>query len=187
MKARGLDDYVTLGRSGLQVSPICLGAMMFGQKLGWGTTDEESKFCGNMFPADPNGGGAGRKSLVAACHESLRRLQTEYIDLYWMHARDPNTPIHETVRALDDLVRAAWLEGALGEKTYAVVDELICICGEAGTTPAAVDLAWVLGRPGVTSTLIGARTTQQLEPNLGALTVTRSVAQVHRIDVSIRA
>jgi aryl-alcohol dehydrogenase-like predicted oxidoreductase len=229
-----------------------------------------TKFCGNMFPADPNGGGAGRKSLVAACHESLRRLQTDYIDLYWMHAWDPNTPIEETVRALDDLVRAgkvrylgfsdtpawklaqaqtiaqlrgytpivglqveysllerasegelipaaqelglgvmpwsplkngalsgkytrenagkqkgdrgAWLEGALGEKTYDIVDELIRIAGEAGTTPAAVALAWVCGKPGVTSTLIGARTTQQLEQNLGALSVMLSPAQVQRLD-----
>jgi aryl-alcohol dehydrogenase-like predicted oxidoreductase len=65
-----------------------------------------TKFYGNLFPGDPNGGGASRKSLVAACHESLRRLQTDYIDLYWMHAWDRHTPIEETLRALDDLVRA---------------------------------------------------------------------------------
>jgi aryl-alcohol dehydrogenase-like predicted oxidoreductase len=64
-----------------------------------------TKFFGNLYPHDPNGGGAGRKSLIAACEQSLRRLQTDYIDLYWMHCYDKHTPIEETMRALDDLVR----------------------------------------------------------------------------------
>jgi aryl-alcohol dehydrogenase-like predicted oxidoreductase len=149
-----LDQYVTLGRSGLRVSPLCLGAMTFGEDLGWGTSVEESqqiidryielggnfidtanfytrshsekiigdhigrhparrdrlviatKFSGNLYPGDPNGGGAGRKSLINACENSLRRLQTDYIDLYWLHMWDANTPIDETMAALDDLVRA---------------------------------------------------------------------------------
>ena len=149
-----LDHYVTLGRSGLRVSPLCLGAMTFGEDLGWGSTVEESeqiidryvdlggnfidtanfytkshsekiigdhigryparrdrlviatKFSGNLYPGDPNGGGSGRKSLIAACENSLRRLQTDYIDLYWLHIWDANTPIEETMAALDDLVRA---------------------------------------------------------------------------------
>ena len=110
-----LDHYVTLGRSGLRVSPMCLGAMTFGEDLGWGTSVEESvqimdryielggnfidtanfytkshsekiigdhvgrhaarrdrlviatKFSGNLYPGDPNGGGSGRKSIVDAC------------------------------------------------------------------------------------------------------------------------
>ncbi|HKO90832.1 MAG TPA: aldo/keto reductase [Polyangiaceae bacterium] len=149
-----LDHYVTLGRSGLRVSPLCLGAMTFGEDLGWGSSVEESqsildrfielggnfidtanfytrshsekiigdhigryparrdrlviatKFSGNLYPGDPNGGGSGRKAIVAACENSLRRLQTDYIDLYWLHAWDANTPIQETMAALDDLVRA---------------------------------------------------------------------------------
>jgi aryl-alcohol dehydrogenase-like predicted oxidoreductase len=149
-----LDHYVTLGRSGLRVSPLCLGAMTFGEDLGWGSSVEESqqimdryiaaggnfidtanfytkshsekiigdhvgrhpakrdrlviatKFSGNLFPGDPNGGGSSRKSIVAACDESLRRLQTDYIDLYWLHNWDMHTPIDETMSALDDLVRA---------------------------------------------------------------------------------
>jgi aryl-alcohol dehydrogenase-like predicted oxidoreductase len=149
-----LDHYVTLGRSGLRVSPFCLGAMTFGEDLGWGTSVEESqriidrfverggnfidtanfytkshsekvigdhigrhparrdrlviatKFSGNLYPGDPNGGGSGRKSIVAACEQSLRRLQTDYIDLYWLHNWDVHTPIDETMAALDDLVRA---------------------------------------------------------------------------------
>jgi aryl-alcohol dehydrogenase-like predicted oxidoreductase len=149
-----LDKYVTLGRSGLRVSPLCLGAMTFGEDLGWGSSVEESqqiidrflelggnfidtanfytkshsekiigdhigrhaarrdrlviatKFSGNLYPGDPNGGGSGRKSIVAACENSLRRLQTDYIDLYWLHNWDKHTPIDETMAALDDLVRA---------------------------------------------------------------------------------
>ena len=149
-----LDHYVTLGRSGLRVSPLCLGAMTFGEDLGWGSSVEESqqiidryielggnfidtanfytkshsekiigdhvgrhparrdrlviatKFSGNLYPGDPNGGGSGRKSIVGACENSLRRLQTDYIDLYWLHNWDVHTPIDETMAALDDLVRA---------------------------------------------------------------------------------
>ena len=41
-----------------------------------------TKFSGNLYPGDPNGGGSGRKSLINACENSLRRLQTDYIDLY---------------------------------------------------------------------------------------------------------
>jgi len=149
-----LDHYVTLGRSGLRVSPLCLGTMTFGEDFGWGSSVEESqhildrfielggnfidtanfytkshsekiigdhvgrhsarrdrlviatKFSGNLYLGDPNGGGSGRKSVVAACENSLRRLQTDYIDLYWLHNWDVHTPIEETLSTLDDLVRA---------------------------------------------------------------------------------
>ncbi|MEV4992878.1 aldo/keto reductase [Streptomyces niveus] len=150
-----LDQYVTLGRSGLRVSPFALGAMTFGEDPGSaGTSVEESekilatyldqggnfidtanfytnghsekilgdylaahpgrrsrvvlasKFFFNMHPGDPNGGGAGRGSIVSQLDESLRRLGTDYLDLYWLHNWDRNTPIEETMRTLDDLVRA---------------------------------------------------------------------------------
>ncbi|HEX3589289.1 MAG TPA: aldo/keto reductase [Pseudonocardiaceae bacterium] len=150
-----LDHYVTLGRSGLRVSPFALGAMTFGEDPpGAGCSVEESekilasyldrggnfidtanfytnghsetilgdwfaahpgarehvvlasKFFTNFHPGDPNGGGAGRKSIVAQLDETLRRMRTDYLDLYWLHNWDRNTPIEETMRALDDLVRA---------------------------------------------------------------------------------
>jgi aryl-alcohol dehydrogenase-like predicted oxidoreductase len=65
-----------------------------------------TKFSGNLYPGDPNGAGSGRKAIVDACENSLRRLQTDYIDLYWLHNWDVYTPIDETMAALDDLVRA---------------------------------------------------------------------------------
>jgi aryl-alcohol dehydrogenase-like predicted oxidoreductase len=302
-----LDHFVTLGRSGLRVSPFCLGAMTFGQDWGFGSTPEESariidgyldrggnfidtanvytkghsekiigdhlgkatskrqrtviatKFFGSMLTGDPNSGGSGRKAIAAACDELLRRLQTDFIDLYWMHCWDKKTPIEETLRALDDLVaagkvryigfsdtpawkaveaqmiakfrgwvplialqleysllertiegelvpmalehglgitpwsplksgvlsgkytranagqvkadRGEWATSALTEKAYAVIDELIKISGELESTPARVALAWVQRRPGVASTIIGARTLKQLEDNLAALDV----------------
>ena len=302
-----LTDYRTLGRSGLRVSPFCLGAMTFGEDWGWGAPVAESeallsrfierggnfidtangytkghseaiigdffarsgrrdraviatKFSTNMYVGDPNGGGASRKTIIESCEQSLRRLKTDYIDLYWMHFWDPNTPIDETMRALDDLVRAgkvryigvsdtpAWkvaqaqvlaqfhgwspfaglqieysliertvegelvpmaLELGLGitpwsplrggvlsgkytranaaqanpdrgdrvkafftERNLTIIDELIRIAGERGTSPAGVALAWVQSRPGVTSTIIGARRLDQLDQNLTALDLT---------------
>jgi aryl-alcohol dehydrogenase-like predicted oxidoreductase len=65
-----------------------------------------TKFGGTLHPADPNGGGAGRKAIYTQLEESLRRLKTDYIDLYWMHQWDRHTPIEETLSTLDDLVRA---------------------------------------------------------------------------------
>src|SRR5882672_3024235 len=61
----------------------------------------------NSFPgADPNAAGNHRKSMVQAVEASLKRLRTDYIDLYWVHIWDQITPVEEVMRGLDDLVRA---------------------------------------------------------------------------------
>ena len=65
-----------------------------------------TKFCGNLRSGDPNAGGASRKSILQNLDESLRRLRTDFVDLYWMHFNDPHTPMDETMHALDDAVRA---------------------------------------------------------------------------------
>jgi 1-deoxyxylulose-5-phosphate synthase len=64
-----------------------------------------TKCRGRMGPG-PNDEGLSRRHIIKACEDSLRRLQTDYIDLYQAHAPDPETPIEETLRAFDDLVRS---------------------------------------------------------------------------------
>ncbi|MEV7239019.1 aldo/keto reductase [Streptomyces sp. NPDC051020] len=307
-----LDSYVTLGRSGLRISPFTLGTMTFGEDHGWGTSPDESKdilaaylerggnsidtaniytnghsekiigdyfagkgslrdrvvigtkFFGNLHEKDPNGGGAGRKGIVQQLENSLRRLKTDYVDIYWLHNFDPATPVEETMRTLDDLVAGgkvryigfsdvpAWrtaeaatlaqlrgwapiialqLEYSMLERTsegeliplaqakgmgvlpwsplksgflsgkysstrtgpvdttrsamvgtpsqsdYVVIDALNEIAAEAGASPAAVALNWVHSRPGITSTLVGARRLAQLTANLDAFAVTLTDAQ----------
>jgi aryl-alcohol dehydrogenase-like predicted oxidoreductase len=146
-------EHVRLGRSGLQVSRLCLGTMTFGLQsdeatgvavmdkaaeagvdffdtsdaypLGGdlttrGRTEEiigrwlpgkrdqiiiATKCFASMGPS-PMDGGNSRKHIMAAVEGSLRRLGTDYIDLYQLHGYDRNTPIDETLSALDDLVHS---------------------------------------------------------------------------------
>ncbi|MDQ3645705.1 MAG: aldo/keto reductase [Actinomycetota bacterium] len=65
-----------------------------------------TKYVLNTRPADPNGGGSHRKNMVQALETSLKRLGTDYIDVYWVHIWDAFTPVEEVVRALDDMVRS---------------------------------------------------------------------------------
>lgn len=66
-----------------------------------------TKFSFNAFkPNDPNGGGNHRKHMMEALNASLKRLGTDYVDLYWMHVWDELTPVEEVMRAFDDMVRA---------------------------------------------------------------------------------
>jgi aryl-alcohol dehydrogenase-like predicted oxidoreductase len=146
-----LNQYRLLGRSGLRVSPLCLGTMTFGEDWGWGAGKEDSRkmvdayaeaggnfidtaniytngtsetFLGEILEGrrdqfvlatkftlstrlgDPNAGGNHRKNIHQSLEASLKRLRTDYIDLYWLHAWDGLTPVEETMRALDDAVKA---------------------------------------------------------------------------------
>lgn len=65
-----------------------------------------TKYTLSTNPKDPNASGNHRKNLMQALEASLKRMKTEYIDLYWVHAWDFFTPIEEIMRALDDMVRA---------------------------------------------------------------------------------
>jgi aryl-alcohol dehydrogenase-like predicted oxidoreductase len=141
-------DYRNLGRTGVKVSRLCLGTMMFGRSTGEAdslriishaldnginfvdTADayaagESERILGKalrqfgrqrvvvatkgFFPLDRddvNARGLSRRHLVRACEDSLQRLGTDWIDLYQLHRPQADIPIDETLRALDDLVRA---------------------------------------------------------------------------------
>jgi aryl-alcohol dehydrogenase-like predicted oxidoreductase len=150
-KLTELNHYRLLGRSGLRVSPLCLGTMNFGTDWNFGADKEESRRIFNLYVdrggnfidtannytngtsetfvgefigslreqlvlatkytlntrrGDPNAGGNHRKNMIQSVEASLKRLKTDYIDLYWLHCWEFRTPIEEIMRALDDLVRA---------------------------------------------------------------------------------
>jgi aryl-alcohol dehydrogenase-like predicted oxidoreductase len=311
-------EYRKLGRTGLKVSPLCLGAMMFGQRgnpdhadcvriirraldaginfidtanvYSHGESEEivgeairgcrdevvlATKVHGAMGPG-PNDRGNSRVHILREVENSLRRLQTDYIDLYQIHRPDPDTPIEETLRALDDLVHSGkvryigsstfaawelvesywisehynlarfeceqppysifvrhieqdvlpvcqkygtgvipwsplnrgWLAGRYrrgqevdpqsraaradpfidqpdspsGQRKLDLVEQLIPMAQEVGATLAQYALAWVMTNPVITAPIIGPRTMEQLEDNLGALTVTIPPEHLRRID-----
>jgi aryl-alcohol dehydrogenase-like predicted oxidoreductase len=65
-----------------------------------------TKYSFNSSPGDPNAGGNHRKNMVRALEGSLKRMGTDYVDVYWLHAWDSMTPVEEVIRAMDDMVRA---------------------------------------------------------------------------------
>lgn len=232
------------------------------------------------FPmgAGPNDLGLSRTHLRTALDASLRRLGVDHIDLYQLHAWDALTPLEETLRFLDDAVRAGkisyygfsnylgwqltkaaqlalangwaapvtlqpqyslivrgieheivpaaldagvgllpwsplaggWLSGKyrrdepptgatrLGEnptrgmeawearnadpRTWEIIDAVDAVARETGATPSQVSLAWLSGRPAVTSVILGARTVEQLEDNLGAADLSLTDEQRSRLD-----
>jgi len=153
-------EYRALGRTGVKVSNLCLGCMMFGGKtnaddsfaiidraLDAGinfidtanvysrgkseeVTGEALKRNGKrsqvvlatkvrgVMGDGPNEQGNSRRHIIEQCELSLRRLQTDYIDLYQIHRPQPDIPIDETLRALDDLVRSGKVR-YIGSSTYA--------------------------------------------------------------------
>lgn len=306
-----LSTFRTLGRTGLKVTPLALGAMTFGwgadkdvsrrlfdtyrnaggnfidtaDMYAGGTSEEwlgemiratqlrdeivlATKFSFNAQQGNPNAGGNGRKNILRALEGSLRRLRTDYIDLYILHAWDRVTSVEEVAPTLNDLVRIgkirhiglsdvpAWyasrfatladlrgwerpaslqLEYSLvsrslerehmpmaqelgisitpwsplgsgfltgkfrrvdgkitgsgrviemkdsgnptlekfsrREQNWKILDTLLRVADGLDKTPAEVALAWVMGRPCVTSTLIGATKVDQLEKNLAAASI----------------
>lgn len=213
--------------------------------------------------------GNNRKNMLRALDASLKRLGTDFVDVYWLHIPDGVTPIEEIVRGLDDLVRsgrvhyiglsdfpawrtaqgatladlrglvplaavqieysliertperellpmsrdfglafAAWsplaggvltgkyLGGATegrktqgggpiqpeNERTNRIVEAVVDVAAEHGTTPSQVALAWLRQQEGAIIPILGARTLTQLEDNLGALDLTLSEEALARLD-----
>ena len=223
--------------------------------------------------AGPNDAGLSRHHVISGCEASLRRLGTDHVDLYQVHEWDGQTPLAETLAALDELVRsgkvryvgcsnyAAWqlmkalgIAGARGlprfvsqqiyyslqareaeyelipaavdqglgvlvwsplaggllsgkyrrgqqapagsrqltdwdeppvydsQRLYDVVEVLISIAGQRGVSAAQVALAYTLGKPAVTSLVIGARTTEQLADNLAAAGLVLTADEREQLD-----
>jgi len=310
--------YRSLGRTGVKVSELCLGCMMFGMRTeaedayaiidraldeginfldtanvySRGKSEEitgealkrngkrssvvlATKVHGVMDEDDPNASGNSRRHIIQQCEASLKRLQTDHIDLYQIHRPQSDIPIDETLRALDDLIRsgkvryigtstfaswqvveALWTADRLGthrficeqppynildrrierellpalrtygfavipwspiaggaltgkyrrntpppedtrfgylannprlmqrytERMFDVTDGLEPIVKEKGCSMAQFALAWVRTRPGVTSPIIGPRTMDQLEDNLGAMSVEITEEDEKRVD-----
>jgi aryl-alcohol dehydrogenase-like predicted oxidoreductase len=153
-------EHRTLGRTGIKVSPLCLGAMMFGA---WGNPDHEESVriihravdaginfidTADVYSAgesevivgealatldrsrvvlatkvhapmgeDPNSQGNSRRWILAECDNSLRRLGTDYIDLYQIHRPDESVDVDETLGALSDLVHAGKIR-SFGSSTF---------------------------------------------------------------------
>ena len=311
-------EYRNFGRTGMKVSPLCLGCMNFGQRTtpeqGYAIIDRAldaginfldtanvysrgiseqitgealkrngrrssvvlaTKVHGRMDDDDPNAAGSSRRHIIEQCEASLKRLQTDYIDIYQIHRPRSDTAIDETLRALDDLVRAGkvrylgsstfaawqvveslWVAKELGlnrfvseqppynildrrierelipmaqtygiglipwsplggglltgkytreqpspegaryanaendprlarrknDDIYDVVEGLRPLAEIKGCTLAQFTLAWCLQQPGITSPIIGPRTMEQLEDNLGALGVMISDEDRQQID-----
>ncbi len=227
------------------------------------------------FPmgSGPNDAGLSRHHLIEACEASLRRLRTDHVDLYQVHQWDGQTPLEETLAALEHLVQsgkvryvgcsnfAGWqvmkalgiadrlhlprfvsqqvylslqeraaeyeivpsaLDQGLGlliwsplaggllsgkyrrdqpppegsrhasdwdeppvydeDKLYDTVEVLVEIADGHGVSPARVALAWLLGRPGITSVVVGARTDDQLADNLAAAELELSDEEAARLE-----
>ena len=82
---------------------------LLGEFLGGGLRERvvlATKFTFSAREGDPNAGGNSRKNMMRALEGSLRRLRTDYVDLYWLHAWDTLTPVEEVMAGLDSLVRA---------------------------------------------------------------------------------
>ena len=97
-----------------------------------------TKYTLNTDPKNPNAGGNHRRSMITAVEDSLKRLKTDYIDLYWLHAWDYRNSIEEVLRALDDLVRQGKiLHIGLSDTPAWIVSEGQAIARMRGWTPVS--------------------------------------------------
>jgi voltage-dependent potassium channel beta subunit len=97
-------------------------------------------FFGSAYPPAPNQRGLSRKHVVEACHQALARLQVDYLDLYYCHRPDPDTPIEETVRAMDLLVRQGKvLYWGTSEWSAREINEAHTIAGQHTLTPPTME------------------------------------------------
>ena len=166
-------DYRNLGHSGLKVSPLCLGTMMFGEptddaeagrivasarEAGINFIDTADVYAksvserivgrliardrdhwglatkvGNPVGEGPNQRGTGRKRLLAAIDQSLERLGTDYVDVYYLHKDFADTPLEETVGAMGDIVASgkARFFGVSNFRGWRIA-EVVRICTEMG-------------------------------------------------------
>lgn len=279
--ARILNAYVDAGGNALDTADVYSGGRseeLVGRVLAErGLRDRvvlATKYGFRSDASNPLAGGSGRKNLLRALEGSLRRLGTDYVDLYWLHVWDGVTPAEEVLQAFADLVRAgriryyglsdlpAWfatrvatlaqahglpapvalqVEYSLVERTverehvpaaralgmgvvpwsplaggflggrysrdappqdaggrlsvanpfgdskftdrnFDVLDVLRSVADELARPPGQVALAWLAGRPGVGTVLVGARTQEQLASNVASLDVELSAEQVRRLD-----
>ena len=107
------NEYVDAGGNFVDTADVYSGGKsetLVGQYIADRTLRDQivlaTKFGFNAQPGNPHGGGNGRKHMYQALEGSLRRLKTDYIDLYWMHVWDMITPVDEVLQTLGDLVRA---------------------------------------------------------------------------------
>jgi aryl-alcohol dehydrogenase-like predicted oxidoreductase len=314
--ATKLTEYRPFGRTGVKISPLTLGCMMFGRRTeledsvriidraidaGINALDtangyargKSEEFVGEalkrngkrgriflatkvhfpMADGDPNQQGVSRRHIIEQAEASLRRLQTDYIDLYQIHRPHPEVAIDETLRALDDLVRsgkvryigsttfAGWqvvealwsskehhlnrfvseqppynlldrrierellpvaqtfglgiipwspLAGGLltgkyrrdqpppdgtryanagavqakrfTREAFDVIEPLQVFAAEKAVPLSQLSLAWVVQQRGITSPIVGPRTSEQLEDALAALEITLTPEDLQRID-----
>jgi aryl-alcohol dehydrogenase-like predicted oxidoreductase len=236
-------DYRPFGRTGVKVSEMCLGTMMFDGRAdkdesfkiidhamdrGVNFIDTANVYAGNESERivgealardgkrrrtilatkahgpqsdDINDRGISRRHLIDACEASLRRLQTDWIDLYQLHRSRADTPIDETLRALDDLIRGGkvryigtsmfpgWqMVEALWVATpqaWDTIDLVKTIAAEKGCSPSQVALAWCGAQPGVTAPIIGPRTYEQAADNIGAVDVKLTPDDMQLIDALV--
>jgi len=172
-------QYRRLGDSGLEVSVLCLGTMMFGDRTDAATSQRiiDSAYdagvnfidtadvyvkgasekivgaaiaanrrrwilatkVGNAMTQKPHDGGSSRRWILTACDDSLRRLATDYIDIYYLHKDDLDTPLAESIEAIGDLITAGKIRyfGISNFRGWRIA-EVVATCDDLGVARPVV-------------------------------------------------